>query len=165
MGDWSGTLWTPAALQKPTATQLTTLRDAVAALTDAWGAYTPTVRYGTTAWTLGNAVVACAYSRSGKLVHARGRVTIGSTTNFNAGTGALTVSLPVNAASAASGVLVGPAYLNDVSAPAVNAWHAWLSATDRIQFLSDSGAGSSNTSPWTWTTSDVFDWNIQYEGA
>jgi len=164
MGDWSGTLWLPAALQKPTATQFITIRDAVAALTDARGAYTPTVRFGTTAWTLGNATVACFYLRSGKMVAARGRITIGSTTSFNGGTGNMTISLPVNAVSASSGVLIGGMYLFD-AAPSVRIHQAWLNSVDRIQALDANGGGATNTSPWTWATGDFIDWSLVYEAA
>jgi hypothetical protein len=62
----------------------------------AWTAYTPTL--GGTGWALGNGTLACAYQRVGKGVHYRVSLTFGSTTT--AGTGGLTIALPLTALAA-----------------------------------------------------------------
>jgi hypothetical protein len=60
-----------------------------------WQSYTPTVTVGVTNITLGNALVACRYFRKGREITINGYLQLGSTTNYNSGSGIFYIDYPV----------------------------------------------------------------------
>jgi hypothetical protein len=81
-----------------------------------WFNYAPTGSFaGGQTFTLGNGTLTGKFMVLGKLVHFKISLTVGSTTNFNSGTG-FRFSLPVAASSSdvAEGDYIGDGFLNDV---------------------------------------------------
>ena len=77
--------------------------------TNAWATYTPTLTGANTSPAIGNGTIAGSYFVVGKLCAVSVSVTFGSSTN--GGTGAWTVSLPVQAASTGEQELVCKLYM------------------------------------------------------
>lgn len=162
---WNGTVPSFSAGETPTAAKLQTLADIAAAISGPWTGYTPTIKFGGTAWTLGNATVQFTYRRIGKACDVAGRVVVGSTTNFNGGSGALVVSLPVSSArGGGSPWPIGDAFTTDASPLANYLWTAYLNSATEIAFINSTGL-SSNTFPFTWTTGDELRFQGTYEAA
>jgi hypothetical protein len=136
----------------------------------AYTAYTPTWSASGTAPAIGNATVVARYVQIGKLVHAWGQITFGSTTTF--GTGNYLFVLPVApSASLASQVTLGPGDIFDTSASAkafptweiANGSNVWMIYPATWPFGNSSAV--SQTTPWTWAVGDVISWNLTYEAA
>ena len=133
-----------------------------------YSAYTPTWSSGGTQPAIGNAQVVARYAQIGKVVHAYGSITFGSTSTF--GTGNYSFALPV-AALANNTRLAGVGWLFHgggsnlgQAMPVVN------TTTSTVQF--EYGAtylgGYSvvqTTGPWTWANGDAIHWGFVYEAA
>ena len=119
--------------------------------------YTPTI--GGTGASLGNGTATGFYTRIANTVTVFGSVTYGSTTNF--GSGILTITVPVNAASGA--------YLVGMSAQVLDIGSKYWSVTtdsgglNTLIFYNESGAFVNNTSPMTWAAGDIIRFNITYQ--
>lgn len=122
-------------------------------------------------FTLGNGTAVAYYRQIGKKVHYYGRVTLGSTSSVS---GQMDVSLPVNASTNVQDFApIGTTNIWDQSANAYYPGFAWKANGAqylRVIFTSASGTyssavGTSSTVPMTWTTSDLFFWNVEYEVA
>jgi hypothetical protein len=143
----------------------TEVRDALTGIQAAWTAYTPTLGN----ITLGNGTLACAFTRYGKTIKARGNLIAGTTTTFAAGV--LSFSLPVVPhAIYGPGHAVGVCYL--VPTPATR-WPgvAFISGggSPVLTFLSASAANApaTNLVPGTWAsaTTTNLSFEIEYEAA
>lgn len=77
------------------------IRDQFASMFDAWTAYTPTMSAVSSAPALGNGTLTGQYMKWGRSVHMSLQLTLGSSTTM--GSGNISFSLPVTAASAAGG--------------------------------------------------------------
>jgi hypothetical protein len=135
----------------------------------AYTAYPPTfTATGGGAPALGNATVSARYLQIGKLVHAYGTLTLGTTTSF--GTGTLGLLLPV---TAAQGAVWGQGEGVDLSTGnRAELVVAQLTDLAHMQFIGQTtfngaGAGVSGTTPfpWSWATGDTLSWNLFYEAA
>jgi hypothetical protein len=141
----------------------------VSKLSGPYTTYTPTLTAtGGGTPLLGNATVIARYLQIGKLVHAYGSLTLGSTTSF--GTGTLELALPVTAAQS---VLWGHGEAVDLST-GNRALLTVEAITDlaHMQFVGQTtfngaGTGVSGTTPfpWSWATGDSLSWNTTYEAA
>lgn len=142
-----------------TSTMLNTqIRDNFKAIGDPWQSYAPTF----TNLTLGTSTVTGNYMQAGKLVLARGSITLG--TGF-AITGTVQASLPV--AAIATAVPVGSAGLFDTSATDYRWWNAVVTpgGTATVIFSDPANARVNATVPWTWAVGDVIRWQVAYEAA
>lgn len=145
-------------------TNLATYRDALKAASEAWTSYTP-------AWTasvnpaIGNGTQVWKYLRVNKLVIGRIQITMGSTTTF--GTGNWVFGLPVAAHAdyTANMSANGKGMALDASVPAFNQLAAIWQTSTTIAVLTSANTSLSSTVPWTWTTSDKFSLDFEYEAA
>lgn len=135
----------------------------------AYSLYTPTWTAAGTPPAIGNAVVVAQYLQLGKMVHAYGRITFGSTSTF--GTGFYSFALPVTAsANALAARSAGSGLGFDASAGNGAQPDVLVSTTTTMTFdLPTTYLGTSNAIaapfPWTWAQSDILSWNITYEAA
>lgn len=165
MTTYTGTL--PATLLIPqSVTQ--TVTDAwygiLLAFSDSWSTYTPSWTASGTAPALGNGTIAGRYAQVGKLIWCTGVLTMGTTTTF--GTGTYSISLPVTATSASTGIYVGSAYLHDNSLIAGRrTGAAAVVTTTTMNFFAATGGVVTPTVPFTWALSDKLSWTIFYEAA
>lgn len=135
----------------------------------AYTSYTPTWTDTGAAPAIGNAVVVAQYLQIGKLVHAYGRITFGTTSTY--GAGSWSFALPVTAsANGLAASAVGVAQMYDSSANAFGLALAQLGTTTTLR--AEFGATylgadtlASASAPWTWATGDILSWNITYEAA
>lgn len=105
----------------------------------------------------------------GKLVHAYGRITFGTTSTF--GTGTYSLSLPVTAsANALAAAAAGTGQMFDISAGFLGLAEVFIATTTTHRFEfgatylgTDTAAGAAT--PWTWANTDIISWNITYEAA
>jgi hypothetical protein len=134
----------------------------------AWASWTPTW----TNVTVGNGVVVAKYKQIGKLAFARISLVLGSTSSVS---GLITFSLPVTRATYAGGTgstILGMARLADASVPVSREGAITSTATTTASLIVFdasgtylTGAATSGTVPFTWTTSDEFAAQIVYEAA
>jgi hypothetical protein len=133
----------------------------------AWTSYTPTL----TNWGLGNGTVAGRYYRTGRLIVAQAKLTLGSTSTKS---GNLSMSIPVASASTDSHIYAGHARLYDASAaspyPGVvetgsGASAATLWAITTFGSYSTQEQVNGSGIPFTWTTSDVVEFTLVYESG
>lgn len=133
----------------------------------AWTSYTPT-------WTglsVGNGTQNCAYTQIGKTVHARVRLTFGSTTSV---TGNPAFTLPVNAASYFASPqyqTIGTAALMD-GGTGYNGFLVTNSASSVMLATIDATAGTSrnlilvtSAAPFAWNSGDTMAAHFFYEAA
>lgn len=80
-----------------------------AAAADSWVSYTPVLKFGATAITVGNGGLGAFYLRQGKLVVFEVSFSWGTTSNKNGGAGELSFTLPLAVASAGAGSNIGQA--------------------------------------------------------
>lgn len=172
MSLWTGTLASFAALHAPTATELATWHDAIAALTDPWTDWSSNVA---AAWTgsgsnpvAGNATIASSYYQSGKNVAWQGSIFMGTTTTF--GTGNYQIAWPVTPAAAAvssSGTPAAAFFYDNSAATGRQAGICVSNGTAGIQFYPGGGALGivGATVPFTWAVSDRLMWAIEYQAA
>jgi hypothetical protein len=123
----------------------------------AWTAFTPTL----TNATVGNGTLDCAYVQIGKLVVARYRFTLGSTSTV--GTNPL-FTVPVTALSGLSGAYV--AWLRDTSATTnYQAMVSWNGAFLTPYRLIEAQTSVTATTPFTWAVNDIMAFLVYYEAA
>lgn len=135
--------------------------DAYENLTAAWTTYVPDWTSSGTAPAIGNGTRSGAYIQVGKLVMVRGRLVFGSTSTF--GTGSYRVSVPVTASGGSVNESTGSLWLFDNGTQSGIGTCTWVSTT--TLWLSTASGDITNTSPWTWTTSDQIRWSIIYDAA
>jgi hypothetical protein len=165
MTTYTGTL--PATLLPPQSVPQT-VTDAwygiLLAFSDTWSTYVPAWTASGTAPALGNGTITGRYAQVGKLVYCTGILTMGSTTTF--GTGVWSVSLPVTAASASTGIYVGQAFLFDNSVTAGRRSGCQAIPTTTTSTAYAGGGGQiAPAAPFTWAVSDKWSWTLWYEAA
>lgn len=126
----------------------------------AWNAFTPSL----TNMTIGNGTLACYWIQIGKTIHARGRLTWGSTTSV---AGAISIGLPATASS--NGSFTGSLTMR---AGGVDYLGYIAPTTTTIAVSAVGSAGTyanrvttSATIPGTWTSADNITFSITYEAA
>jgi hypothetical protein len=131
----------------------------------AWTTWTPTLTAVTTNPSVGTGATRTgAYFQVGKMVTARGTVRFG-TSGSSAGSGIYEVSLPVTAKSLSPGRQQGSATAFSHAGDFVDgAVFIESGATTKARLSIDSTVVT-NSSPWTWTNNDQFDFTITYEAA
>lgn len=169
MSTWTGgTLATLPVGHAPTAAELGEYRNALAAISDPW-----TDCSGTFAWTsagtapaIGNGTILARYVQVGKFILYTGSITMGTTTTF--GTSTWFISLPVAPVASALNNTTCPAtcLLFDNSAVAARqSGTASIFSTTQVDFYIGTGGQVTNVAPFTWATSDILGWTLQYEAA
>lgn len=130
-----------------------------------WKTWTPTFEFGATAWTLGNATLDARYIQIGQTVTGSVEILIGSTTNFNGGTGSLNVSLPVAVSAPTIAVYpVGTSYGRDVSAPANDISLTTIASTSKFQLRRTTNSQAlADSVPWVWAQDDQIGFTFTYE--
>lgn len=121
----------------------------------AWSTYTP----ANTNITVGNGVQSASFTRLGRLIHARYKLTWGSTTAFG---GAVQVGLP--AAEVGGLTVVGNAWMLD-SGTGEFIGIARVSAASAVFVITSAGSTVNATTPHTWATNDILALNMTYESA
>jgi len=129
----------------------------------AWTSYTPTI----TGVTITGGTSLFAFCQIGKTVHVRGSFTLGASSAI---TGAITVTTPVTAISSAPNV-IGTAMFIDAGTAAYNGM-VRLPTTSVMNINPINAAGTyaastvtSNTVPFTWVSTDSFQFSATYEAA
>ncbi len=130
-----------------------------------WVSYTPTF----TGFTLGNGTVSASYSRIGDTVFVRASIGLGSTSSV---TGAMTISNPVNNASA-DYMFIGQAVLWAFGGSgALNTGTIWESATGSSTIFASNASTTylgntdlSATIPFTWASGNFMRLQFQYKAA
>lgn len=118
-----------------------------------WGEFSPTW----TGFTLGNGTFAGVYRWEFGAIHTRGQVTLGSTSSF---TGTLDLQIPTGLTGDTYGSY-GAGLLNDAGTriyPATTAVSP--SGTAILWVHPETGGVVTSTAPFTWTTGDIFTWDI-----
>jgi hypothetical protein len=130
--------------------------------------YTPALTAATTNPTLGSGSSAAGrYTQNGKLVHAYGAVTFG-TSGTNAGSGNYAISLPVTMRTPVTldGNVLGHGYVYDSSGGIVrHVWFSYLTTTTASIRTTDGSADVTHAAPWAWAASDALICNLTYEAA
>jgi len=148
----------------PTAAELDTLHDALAAIVEPWTTYVPVWTTTGTAPVLGNGTLTGNYSQDGKMIICRGCLTLGSTSTV--GTGTWIITTPVSAVDANQ---VGTAVVWDQSAGAARlSGTVVFNTTANFTVYIGTGGAVSNTIPafaGGWGTGDKIIWQITYEAA
>lgn len=130
----------------------------------AWQTWTPA--YANI--TVGNGTVVSKYIQTGKMVIFKYKLTLGSTSTMGT---SMTVSLPVTATSDYDTVtgVIGKGIMYDLSATTKFVTETFWASTTTMQPLGvDSNTAyffPSATSPFTWTTGDIFYLSGVYEAA
>jgi hypothetical protein len=125
--------------------------------------YSPGLHGRTSGGQVGNGTTDAYYDQFRKRVHAYGKLTRGSTTQF--GSGGAAMDLPVDAANFTARRMVGTGLAYDASTGTrVPLWCS-LDQDDRILWLTEGGVIVDFDVPFTWTTSDELHWTIEYEAA
>jgi hypothetical protein len=130
---------------------------------DAWTSYTPTY----VNMSVGNGTVVSKYKQIGKTVFVQYSLTFGSTTSI---TGTPTISLPVSAANTQYSFL-GIVRFFDSGVANYAGTNSLESSTTITPGLFTTGgnyagyAGMNATTPFTWGTNDVLQYNFVYEAA
>lgn len=129
---------------------------------DSWTAITPTIATGALGFSLGNGSISGRWIQEGKRVTFTGKITLGPTSAWGAGTG-LGVALPVTAQALRA---AGSVVFVDVSADRPWVGAAWLTGTGTLAFAQPSSPGYvSGSAPFTWANNDEIHWTIVYEAA
>jgi hypothetical protein len=129
-----------------------------------WENYTPVF----TNFTLGNGTLNFTYVQTGKTVHVRGLITLGSTSVV---TGSIIIRLPINLAISLAGPVLGNARYSDVSGSAFVGTLIAASSSDFNCTIANVGATyptistTSATIPFTWTTNDSINVYLTYQGV
>ena len=146
----AGQVVTAATMNAQVSGNLNFLNAGVMTPSGAWTSYTPTV--GGTGWALGNATTVGAYAQAGKATDFQVQITFGTTSTF--GTGALTISLPVQASgSTTANTWYGSAVHSGVTYPVILA--ASAGGTSGVCLTVASPAGNvTSTAPFTWAPGD-----------
>lgn len=132
----------------------------------AWTTFTPSW----TNFTLGNGTVNYArYEQVGRTVKLYVKVTLGSTSSVGT---VPTLTLPVTAAYATLAPVSDATYTDASGGPAYYDGQMWIPTTTtgslycaNVASTYPTVTGVTATVPFTWTTSDVFEFCLQYEAA
>jgi hypothetical protein len=128
--------------------------------------YTPTWTAAGTPPAIGNSSVVARYMQIGKMVHAYGKITFGTTATF--GTSAWAFALPVNSAAVFSGLQVaGSGFLTNGTTEGImtpNVATATMAFQYGATYLGN-GLSVGQGAPYTWASGYVISWNIVYEAA
>lgn len=134
----------------------------------AWTTYTPTINAG---FTLGNGTQVFRYVKIGKTVFVQGTILWGSTTSMTA----FDFTLPSTSATTQYGTnaIIGEFSAQDAGTASYHGFIRWLNSTSVVpRSISASlvsgaitGASLTATTPFTWTTNDVMNFNFVYEEA
>ena len=129
----------------------------------AWTAFTTTWGSGGTAPAIGNGTIVSAYSQIGKTVNFRILLTAGSTTTF--GTSYYTFTVPVTAASGATGSFtpIGNAVASDTSASLYYEATTILANTTQVFMRYQTSGLFGQTAPVTFANTDIIAINGTYE--
>lgn len=127
----------------------------------AWSAYTPVWGSVGTAPTLGNGSISGKYFQNGLDVHVKASIAIGSSTTL--GSGAYTISLPVNANEAAF-TIAGSALVYDVSAALQYAAAAYFNNGSQVILIQNATRVTSST-PVALASGDVISMLLTYEAS
>jgi len=134
-----------------------------------WVSYTPTLTCSTSNPTA-TITYAGYYTRSGKLCHVKGTVTMGASggaTPYGAGT--YRIALPANASTAIADIALGGSVFAWDSSASVGSTiaQAYAAAASYFQlFQADTAPVTySNTAPWTWASGDYMRFAFTYEIA
>lgn len=164
---WSSTLPTVAAGAEEPASKLQTMLSVLAALTDPWTSWTPTLTAVITNPTLGTgSSVSGAYIQIGKLVIARFRIAFG-TSGVVAGSGAYQISLPVASLITSLTTVIGSGLITDASG-ATGHVITCTPNSSTVTWLQGNITGNgvvTGTAPWTWAASDEILGQLMYEAA
>jgi hypothetical protein len=135
----------------------------------AYAQYVPALSSSGGGGAVGNGIVAARYNQIGKLVHYTGRLILGTTTSF--GAGSLWLPLPVPFANNAV-LLVGHGYAFDQSASTISSVVAIAVGANVVRFTGTAtfnGVGNDVSGtvpfPFAWAVNDELNWNIVYEAA
>lgn len=143
---------------------------AIATTSGAWISYTPTF----TNFTIGNATVTARYIQLGKIVHARGSLTYGSTSAMGTSP---TMSLPITSistgypTSGSANETIGQGSYQRVGVGTYLVAYTWLSTTSVNVLVWNAGGtylvltGITASVPGTWATGDTLTWDMTYEAA
>jgi hypothetical protein len=134
----------------------------------AWTTYTPTINAG---FTLGNGTQVFRYVKIGKTVFVQGTILWGSTTSMTA----FDFTLPSTSATTQYGTnaIIGEFSAQDAGTASYHGFIRWLNSTSVVprtiaaSLVSGAitGASLNATTPFTWTTNDVMNFNFVYEEA
>lgn len=134
----------------------------------AWTTYTPTINAG---FTLGNGTQVFRYVKIGKTVFVQGTILWGSTTSMTA----FDFTLPSTSTTTQYGTnaIIGEFSAQDAGTASYHGFIRWLNSTTVVpRTISASlvsgaitGASLNATTPFTWGTSDVMNFNFVYEEA
>lgn len=131
----------------------------------AWTAYTPTWVGSTGSHTLGNGTLTGSYVQVSKTVHFRVRLTIGSTTTYNAGTWRFGLPVTMVANFSGAGDAIASATMYDLSLADRYARTVYSYSDTQVAVLSEAGLAISSTVPFTWATGDTLSIVGTYEAA
>jgi hypothetical protein len=137
---------------------------------NAWIAWTPTIGASSGSPALGNGTFPAVYKRLGSVCMGRGKLTLGTTTNFGA-SGGLTITLPFPT-PLAEFRLIGTWHAFHVSGSAMAmGMLRTLNSTTVCDFMYPAAwptstateiSGAAGT-PWSWTATDFIDLQFCYE--
>jgi hypothetical protein len=116
-----------------------------------WGTFTPALNN----FDVGNGTALAVWRWEFGALHTRGQFTLGSTSSFS---GALTMDIPDTRTGDAYGSY-GAGILNDAGTRLYSAACSVAPSDTVIRWTTDGGAVTS-TGPFTWTTGDIFTWDI-----
>jgi hypothetical protein len=116
-----------------------------------WGTFTPSF----TGLTVGNGTSLAVYRWEKGALHTRGQFTLGSTSSFS---GSLEMSIPDSRTGDAYGSY-GAGVLNDAGTRLYSTVCSVAPSSTLIRWTTDGGPVTS-TGPFTWTTGDIFTWDI-----
>jgi hypothetical protein len=133
-----------------------------------WTTYTPTINAG---FTLGNGTQVFRYVKIGKTVFVQGTILWGSTTSMTA----FDFTLPSTSATTQYGTnaVIGEFSAQDAFTASYHGFMRWLNSTTVLPRTiaastvtgAITGFSLTATTPFTWTTNDVMNFNFVYEEA
>jgi len=142
------------------------VRDNLKTIGDPWTAFTPVWAGGVSA--IGNAVVTARYAQSGKWVRGWIHAVFGSSTTFAAADIFITPPVPVLAADL---IPIGHGIIHDASVGIGSraGCVAYMTTSASVRYIElvtgTTGQVLTNTSPFTWTTSDTLAVAFEYEAS
>jgi hypothetical protein len=132
------------------------------------GAYTTFTGVSAGGWTLGNGTAAGRYLQIGKMVHMTMTIELGSTSSIS---GAMFISFPVTANTAANGSYLGNVRALDTGVIAYsgfalqNSGDNFFCSLSQVNSTFASESFYTSTNPFTWATGDRVYVSLTYEAA
>ncbi len=130
----------------------------------AWIDFTALWEAVTTDPVINNGDITGRYKRIGDLIIFQGKIIMGSTTTF--GSGEYSVALPLTRDNIVSNVVIGNAWLRNVSPGADYHPFCFSVSTDKFRlrgFVDGASQNWTSTTPFTLAVGDWLSWNIAYE--